>query len=72
VNINYAAVICRAQFKCELPLATDRQLWCLTFTIRNRRSRGARPPRAQWPAPRRAHFVPWPHETHRPQPRHFR
>lgn len=33
---SYAAAICRRQYKCELDDATDRQLWKLMYTIRNR------------------------------------
>ena len=36
-QIGYAAKICRAQFRCDLDEATERQLWCLFFTITNRR-----------------------------------
>jgi hypothetical protein len=34
---SYAAAICRRQFRCELLEASDRQLWFLIFTVRNRR-----------------------------------
>ena len=33
----YAASICRRQFRCALREANANQLWCLVFTIRNRR-----------------------------------
>lgn len=33
----YAASICRRQFRCALREANAKQLWCLVFTIRNRR-----------------------------------
>lgn len=35
--LNYPASICHRQFKCSLDEATAKQLWCLVFTIRNRR-----------------------------------
>jgi len=34
----YAAAICRAQFKCPLELASAKQLWCLFYTIQNRKN----------------------------------
>lgn len=37
LNESYAAAICLRQFKCELGQASEKQLWCLFFTIRNRR-----------------------------------
>lgn len=37
----YAAAICRNQFRCTLHAASARQLWCLVFTIRNRRKAAA-------------------------------
>jgi len=36
LGLPYAARICANQFKCELDDATEKQLWCLTFTIKNR------------------------------------
>lgn len=33
----YAAAICRRQFRCALAEASEKQLWNLVFTIRNRR-----------------------------------
>ena len=36
VSLEYPAAICRQQFKCNLSAATDKQLWCLTFTVKNR------------------------------------
>ena len=36
----YPAAICRRQHRCELEQATPRQVWCLVFTVRNRRSAG--------------------------------
>jgi hypothetical protein len=35
--LDYPAAICRKQFRCSLAQATAKQLWCLIFTIRNRR-----------------------------------
>lgn len=35
--LSYPASICRKQFKCSLADATAKQLWCLFFTIKNRR-----------------------------------
>lgn len=37
LSLSYPKSICRRQFKCGLDDATARQLWCLVFTIRNRR-----------------------------------
>lgn len=34
--IAYAAAICRNQNKCELSEATDKQIWRLVFTVKNR------------------------------------
>jgi hypothetical protein len=36
LSVAYAATICRNQFKCSLEDATEKQLWCLTFTVKNR------------------------------------
>lgn len=33
----YAAAICRRQFRCELADASPKQLWNLFYTVRNRR-----------------------------------
>ena len=33
----YAASICRSQFKCPLEEASAKQLWCLFYTVTNRR-----------------------------------
>lgn len=35
----YAGAICRAQFKCQLSEASAKQLWCLFYTITNRRNK---------------------------------
>jgi hypothetical protein len=37
----YAAAICRRQYRCGLDEANTKQLWRLVFTIRNRRKRAA-------------------------------
>lgn len=37
LHSSYAASICRAQFKCALDEATAKQLWCVFYTISNRR-----------------------------------
>jgi hypothetical protein len=34
---DYPRAICQTQFKCRLDDATAKQLWCLVFTLRNRR-----------------------------------
>lgn len=39
---SYAASICQTQFKCPLDSASAKQLWCLFFTVTNRR-KTARP-----------------------------
>jgi hypothetical protein len=36
LKLEYAAVICRAQNKCELAEASERQLWRLVYTVRAR------------------------------------
>jgi hypothetical protein len=36
INISYAASICRNQFKCSLDDASEKQIWCLVYTVRNR------------------------------------
>lgn len=43
---SYPASICMTQFRCGLEDATAKQLWCLVFTVRNRRQKtdGHRPP----------------------------
>jgi len=43
----YAAAICRRQFKTSLEDATARQIWNLVFTIRNRRKPAAAPAAAE-------------------------
>lgn len=45
----YAAAICRTQYRCSLEDASEKQLWRLVFTIRNRKP--AAPRRAPLPAP---------------------
>ena len=35
---SYAASICRCQYKCALEDASAKQIWCLYFTIKNRRN----------------------------------
>ncbi len=35
--LSYPGAICQKQFHCALNEATAKQLWCLVFTIRNRR-----------------------------------
>jgi hypothetical protein len=47
----YAAAICRRQFKCALGDASEKQLWSLFYTIRNRRKVAA--PARQRPVPQR-------------------
>lgn len=37
LHLDYPASICRRQFKCALEDASPKQLWCLVFTIHNRR-----------------------------------
>ena len=39
----YAAAICRRQYRCGLDEANTKQLWRLVFTIRNRRKPAAAP-----------------------------
>lgn len=39
LDMSYAASISRTQFKCELDSASAKQLWCLFFTVTNRRSK---------------------------------
>jgi uncharacterized protein YifE (UPF0438 family) len=34
--LSYAAKVCASQFRCTLEDASEKQLWCLTFTINNR------------------------------------
>jgi hypothetical protein len=34
--LSYVAKICANQFKCALEEATEKQLWCLMFTVQNR------------------------------------
>ncbi len=47
----YAEAICRAQFKTDLGHATPKQLWCLFYTIKNRRAKTpATTPRPESPA----------------------
>lgn len=56
VDITYADRICRTQFRCTIEEASERQLWCLVFTLRNRR-------KASSPKPR-AIFMPQPELVH--------
>lgn len=37
LNSSYPASICMTQFKCPLEEASAKQLWCLFFTVTNRR-----------------------------------
>ena len=37
LHISYAASICMTQFKCGLEEASAKQLWCLFYTVTNRR-----------------------------------
>ena len=36
LSLNYAAAICRNQYRCSLEEANTRQIWSLVYTIRNR------------------------------------
>lgn len=36
VRLSYAASICRNQFRCDLDDASERQVWSLVYTVRNR------------------------------------
>lgn len=38
LDVGYAAKICRIQFKCELDQASAKQLWCLFYTVTNRKN----------------------------------
>lgn len=51
----YAAAICRRQYKTELGDASEKQLWSLFYTVRNRRKlpKGAKPKAAPKPQPAR-------------------
>lgn len=44
--LEYAAAVCRRQYRCTLDDASERQLWCLVFTVRNRTSAERRASRA--------------------------
>ena len=37
LDVSYPATICRRQFRLSLEEASAKQLWCLVFTVRNRR-----------------------------------
>lgn len=37
LHLSYAASICKTQFKCGLEEASAKQLWCLFYTVTNRR-----------------------------------
>lgn len=37
LDAGYAAAICRRQYRCGLDEASERQLWRLVYTVRNRR-----------------------------------
>lgn len=41
LSTGYAAAICRTQNKCVLDDASEKQLWRLVFTVRNRRKAAA-------------------------------
>lgn len=41
LQTTYAAAICRAQFKCALEDASAKQLWCLFYTVTNRKKSAA-------------------------------
>lgn len=38
VSLGYAIAICKRQFRCELNDASEKQLWSLVYTVRNRAS----------------------------------
>ena len=38
LEVGYAAAICSKQFKCALADASAKQIWCLFFTVKNRRN----------------------------------
>lgn len=41
---SYAAAICRRQYRCALSEASDKQVWCLVYTVRNRAAAAKRRP----------------------------
>jgi hypothetical protein len=49
LQLSYPAAICRRQFKRSLDDASAKQLWCLVFTVRNRRKPGEDVPQAKAP-----------------------
>ena len=40
---SYAAAICRRQYRCALSEASDKQVWCLVYTVRNRAAAAKQP-----------------------------
>lgn len=54
LDLSYPGSICRRQFRCSLQDANAKQLWCLVYTVRNRRKAGGAPKKP------RKHF----HEAH--------
>lgn len=43
----YAGAICHRQYRCSLADASERQLWCLVYTVRNRRTANRREARGE-------------------------
>ena len=37
LTLNYPGAICRRQYNCALHEATEKQIWALVYTVRNRR-----------------------------------
>jgi hypothetical protein len=51
LSLAYPAAICRRQYRCDLEDATEKQVWCLVYTIRNRRPPVATALRRRAPRP---------------------
>lgn len=62
---NYPAAICRRQFRCALADATEKQLWNIHYTVRNRRTaKGEHYPRGKFAARPRALLPTAPVDLH--------
>ena len=49
LSMSYPESICRRQYHCDLAKANAKQLWCLVYTVRNRKAVPAKPTTADCP-----------------------
>ena len=49
LSMSYPEAICRRQYHCDLSQASPRQIWCLVYTVRNRKAAPTKPTTAECP-----------------------